>query len=272
MWRKGVLFLLLPTGLLMVGILMTPKMTQPGATEQGYSIAVVYDNYRTKPGLTTGWGFGCVIRTPEKKILFDTGGDSSVLLSNMKMLNINPQSIEIVVISHIHADHLGGLGGFLPKNPRVSVYVPASFPESIKEEIRLFGAECRSVEKAIPIVRNVFSTGEMGTSIKEQSILLDTPKGVIVMTGCAHPGIVNIIKKAKKIRPDKQIYLVMGGFHLGGVSDSKLRSIIREFRNLGVRKVGPCHCSGDRCRELFAEEYAGDYVDMGVGRVMAFEG
>jgi len=111
----------------------------------------------------------------------------------------------------------------------------------------------------------------MGTSIKEQSILLDTPKGVIVMTGCAHPGIVNIIKKAKKIRPGKQIYLVMGGFHLGGVSDSKLRSIIKEFRNLGVKKVGPCHCSGDRCRELFAEEYAGDYVDMGVGRVMAFE-
>jgi len=271
MWRKGVLFLLLSTGLLMVGILMTPKMTQPSATEQGYSIAVVYDNYGTRPGLTTGWGFGCVIRTPEKEILFDTGGDSSVLLSNMKMLNINPQSIEIVVISHIHADHLGGLGGFLQKNSRVSVYVPASFPESIKEEIRLFGAECRSVEKAIPIVRNVFSTGEMGTSIKEQSILLDTPKGVIVMTGCAHPGIVNIIKKAKKIRPGKQIYLVMGGFHLGGVSDSKLRSIIKEFRNLGVKKVGPCHCSGDRCRELFAEEYAGDYVDMGVGRVMAFE-
>jgi 7,8-dihydropterin-6-yl-methyl-4-(beta-D-ribofuranosyl)aminobenzene 5'-phosphate synthase len=271
MWRKRISFLLLPTGLLMVGILMTPKTIQPSPTEEGFSIAVVYDNYRARPGLTTGWGFGCVIRTPTKKILFDTGGDSSILLSNMKMLNIGPQNIEIVVISHIHGDHLGGLGGFLEKNSRVTVYVPASFPDSIKEEIRLFGAECRSVEKAIPIVRNVFSTGEMGNWIKEQSIILDTPKGVIVITGCAHPGIVNIIKKAKEILPDKQIHLVMGGFHLGGVSDSKLRSIIKEFRNLGVEKVGPCHCSGDRCRELFAEEYAGDYVDMGVGRVMVFE-
>jgi 7,8-dihydropterin-6-yl-methyl-4-(beta-D-ribofuranosyl)aminobenzene 5'-phosphate synthase len=189
----------------------------------------------------------------------------------MRMMNINPQDIEIVVISHIHGDHLGGLGGFLRINPRVTVYLPASFPSSIKEEVRCFGAECRSVDKAVPIVQHVFSTGEMGTWIKEQSVVLDTRRGIIVITGCAHPGIVNIIKKAKAILPNKPVHLAMGGFHLGGLSDSKLRGIIKEFRNLGVEKAGPCHCSGDRCRELFAEEYDRDYVDMGVGRVMAFE-
>ena len=272
MWSKKVSWLLLPAGLMMMGILMTPKTTEPETTEKGFTIAVVYDNYSFKPGLTTGWGFGCVIRAPTRSVLFDTGGDSSILLSNMKMLNISPQDIEVVVISHIHGDHLGGLGGFLEINPHVTVYVPASFPDSIKREIQLFGAECRGVETAMPILQNVFTTGEMGTWIKEQSLILDNQNGIIVITGCAHPGIVKIIKKTKEIRPNRQIHLVMGGFHLGGVSDSNLRSIIREFRNLGVEKVGPCHCSGDRCRELFAKEYGGDYIDMGVGKVMAFEG
>jgi 7,8-dihydropterin-6-yl-methyl-4-(beta-D-ribofuranosyl)aminobenzene 5'-phosphate synthase len=262
---------LLVIGLLIVGIVIIPEGGKAGPSEDGCFITVVYDNYQVSPGLITGWGFGCVIQTPTRSILFDTGGGSSALLSNMEKLNINPQGIETVVISHIHGDHLGGLGGFLERNGDVKVYVPASFPNSIKEGIQSFGAECPRVGKAMSIVRNAFSTGEMGAWIKEQSLVLDTSEGVIVMTGCAHPGIVNIIRKTKEILPDREISLVMGGFHLGGASDSKLRSIIREFRDLGVQRAGPCHCSGDRCRELFRREYKEDYVEVGVGRRIAFE-
>jgi 7,8-dihydropterin-6-yl-methyl-4-(beta-D-ribofuranosyl)aminobenzene 5'-phosphate synthase len=88
--------------------------------------------------------------------------------------------------------------------------------------------------------------------------------GSIIITGCAHPGMVNIIRKSKELVSGK-IYLVMGGFHLAGTSDSELRKIIKEFKELGVENVGPAHCSGDRTRELFKEEYGEHFYPVGAG-------
>jgi len=234
------------------------------------SITTVYDNYQVDPKLTTSWGFGCIIRTPKKAILFDTGGDSSILLSNMEKMNIDPKDIDVVVISHIHGDHVGGLNGFLERNGKVKVYIPASFPNSWRKKIKSFGTEYQDVKDSVQISDNVYTTGEMGTWIKEQSLVLNGKKGLIVLTGCAHPGVVNIAKKAKQMLADKNIYLVMGGFHLSSASDSKLKSIIKEFRDIGVQKVAPSHCSGDRCREMFREEYKEDYIESGVGKIIIF--
>jgi 7,8-dihydropterin-6-yl-methyl-4-(beta-D-ribofuranosyl)aminobenzene 5'-phosphate synthase len=235
------------------------------------SVSIVYDNYRVNPDLTAGWGFGCVIRTPSKNILFDTGGNSSILLSNMEKMRIDPKDIDIIVISHIHEDHLGGLDGFLERNEDVEVYIPFSFPNSIREKIESYGAEYRDVEASVQVSAKIYTTGEMGTSIKEQSLVLDTKKGLVVITGCAHPGVVNITKKAKQILPNKNIYLLIGGFHLSGASDSELRGIIQEFRDMGVQKIAPSHCSGDRCRELFKEEYEEDYIESGVGKIIMLQ-
>ncbi|GAI55878.1 unnamed protein product, partial [marine sediment metagenome] len=88
---------------------------------------------------------------------------------------------------------------------------------------------------------------------------------------CAHPGVVDIAKRAKQIVPDKNIYLVMGGFHLSGVSDLGLRNIIKGFKEIGVQRVAPSHCSGDRCRELFKEEYKEDYIESGVGKIIIIQ-
>ena len=234
------------------------------------SITTVYDNYQVDPKLTTSWGFGCIIRTPKKAILFDTGGDSSILLSNMEKMNIDPKDIDVVVISHIHGDHVGGLNGFLERNGKVKVYIPASFPNSWRKKMKSFGTEYQDVKDSVQISDNVYTTGEMGTWIKEQSLVLNGKEGLIVLTGCAHPGVVNIAKKAKQMLADKNIYLVMGGFHLSSASDSKLKSIIKEFRDIGVQKVAPSHCSGDRCREMFREEYKEDYIESGVGKIIIF--
>lgn len=235
-------------------------------TEGKTSITIVYDNYQISPELKTAWGFGCVINTPDIDILFDTGGDSNTLLSNMEKMNINPVDIDIVIISHIHGDHIGGLEGFLKKNSNVKVYIPASFPDSIKGSIISLGAEYVVISEAGEICRDIYTTGEMGETIKEQSLILNTEKGIVVITGCAHPGIVEIVKRAKEIVPGRNIYLVMGGFHLGSASDRKLKGIIESFRELGVEKVAPSHCSGNRCRELFKEEYKSDYIDSGAGK------
>lgn len=248
-----------------------PEKEEPVAapTEGEFTIIAVYDNYQVKSGLTTAWGFGCVIRTAEKGILFDTGGDSSILLGNMEKMGINPEDIDIVVISHIHGDHVGGLDGFLERNGKVKVYIPASFPDSLREKIKSRGAEYQYVTGSMKICDGVYSTGEMGTSIKEQSLVLNAREGLVVITGCAHPGVVNIAEKASQMLPDKSIYLVMGGFHLSGASDSQLRGIIDGFRDLGVQKAAPSHCSGDRCRELFRQEYGENYVEGGAGKTIA---
>jgi 7,8-dihydropterin-6-yl-methyl-4-(beta-D-ribofuranosyl)aminobenzene 5'-phosphate synthase len=98
-------------------------------------------------------------------------------------------------------------------------------------------------------------------------LVIDTSKGLVVITGCAHPGIVNIVRKAKEYL-NEDVYMVIGGFHLGGANDRALRGIINDFRTLDVKKAGPCHCSGDRCRQLFKEEYGDDFIEVGVGMVI----
>jgi 7,8-dihydropterin-6-yl-methyl-4-(beta-D-ribofuranosyl)aminobenzene 5'-phosphate synthase len=231
------------------------------------TLITIYDNYQFDSELKTGWGFGCVIKTNDKNILFDTGSDSETLLSNMEKLKIKPEEIDIVVLSHIHGDHVGGLSGFLEKNSNVSVFVPSSFSKSFKNEIKETGAMVVEISKEKQIEEGIYSTGELGTWIKEQSLFVNTNKGLIVITGCAHPGIVNIIKKVKELT-GQEIYLVIGGFHLTGTDDSELKSIINSFRELDIKKVAPCHCSGDRCRELFKEEYKDDFIANGVGKII----
>jgi len=231
------------------------------------SLITVYDNYDFKENLKTNWGFSCVIKTAEKIVLFDTGGDAQTLLGNMNKMGIEPGEIDLVVLSHIHGDHVGGLSGFLEKNHQVKVYGPKSFPSSFREEVKASGADFVDVDGAIKIEEGVYSTGELGTGIKEQSLILDTEKGLIVVTGCSHPGIVRIVEEAKK-QHGKNIYLVIGGWHLGGASDNELQEIINSFRKLGVKQVAPCHCSGDRTRELFKEEYGDNFITNGVGKII----
>ncbi|RLF34912.1 MAG: MBL fold metallo-hydrolase [Thermoplasmata archaeon] len=231
------------------------------------SITTIYDNYQYNPGLKTGWGFSCLVKTENITLLFDTGGDSETLLSNMEKLKILPSEVDIIVLSHIHGDHTGGLKGFLEKNSKVKVYLPKSFPSSFKTDVESEGATAIDVHEPIEIEKGTYTTGELGVLIKEQSLIINTEKGIIVITGCAHPGIVNIVRKAKEIT-NENIYLVLGGFHLGGVSDSNLKIIIADFRKLGVEKVAPCHCSGDRCRELFKEEYKDNFISNGVGKII----
>jgi len=183
----------------------------------------------------------------------------------MEKLGMNSKEINVVVLSHIHGDHTGGLTGILKVNSDVTIYIPESFPSDFKNEIKLYGATFIDVSDPTKIFDGVYTTGEMGTWIKEQSLIIKTEKGLVVITGCAHPGIVGIVKKAKEITKE-EVYFVTGGFHLSGTSDADLRQIINSFRELGVKKVAPCHCSGDRCRELFKEEYKDDFIEVGVGK------
>jgi len=231
------------------------------------TITVVYDNNPYKEGVQTAWGFSCVIAGPEKTILFDTGGDGSILLGNMERLAIEPNSIDMVVLSHIHGDHTGGLNSFLEKNPEVTVYLPKSFPEKFKDNAQGYGAKIIEVEQHCKICESVYSTGQLGKWLKEQSLIVRTDKGLVVITGCAHPGIVKIVNTAKDLLKD-EILLVMGGFHLEWATKGKIKKIVLAFKQMGVRYVGPCHCTGDKARRLFEEHFGKNYINIGAGKVI----
>jgi len=237
------------------------------STQAKITLITVYDNYEHDPELKTGWGFSCLVKVGDKNILFDTGGESSTLLYNMQKLGIDPKTINTIVLSHIHGDHTGGLSGILEINSNLDVCLLSSFPDDFKNKVKSYKANVVEVAGPVKISESVSTTGELGTWIKEQALIVKTEKGLVVITGCAHPGIVEMLREAKKITTE-EIYLVLGGFHLGGVGDSKLREIIKSFRELGVKKAAPCHCSGDKTRELFKEEYKEDFIANGVGMVI----
>jgi len=231
------------------------------------TIAIVYDNNPYAPGLKTSWGFACLVETGEATILFDTGGDAPTLLANMAALDIDPLSIEIVVLSHVHGDHTGGLMGLLERNARPTVYLPRSFSDRFKARVKAAGATVVEVDGPLEIAPGLWSTGEMGTGIREQALAVRTAEGLVVITGCAHPGVEKIVARAREVGQG-EVNLVVGGFHLGGASRNRIKSIIAEFRRLGVQRVAPCHCTGERATAMFAQEYGEAFIRCGVGRVI----
>ncbi len=242
----------------------TRAVSTPGVND--LAITVTYDNNPCKQGLETAWGFSATFTGTEKTILLDTGGGRS-LLDNMEKSAIEPDSIDIVVLSHIHGDHTGGLGGFLEKNPNVIIYLPKSFPKRLKDNARDYGAKIVEVNESLKICENVYSTGQLGKWIKEQTLIIRTDNGLLVISGCAHPGILNIVNAAKDLIKD-DILLVMGGFHLEWATKGRIEKIISAFKQLGVRYVGPCHGSGDKARSLFEKHFGKNYINVGAGRVI----
>jgi 7,8-dihydropterin-6-yl-methyl-4-(beta-D-ribofuranosyl)aminobenzene 5'-phosphate synthase len=241
------------------------KITAGAAKADSVKITVLYDNYVYSPGTKADWGFSCLIEGLEKTILFDTGGNGEILLSNVDSLHIDLHRVEQLVLSHNHGDHTGGLKAVLAINPLVKVFIPLSFPEDFGKTYHI--QTLNRVDRPCEICRDVFLTGEMGTQIKEQSLIIDTKKGLVIIAGCAHQGIVAILRKALSI-VDRDIYLVMGGFHLLRSSDTDVHAIIREFKTLGVQNCGGTHCTGDEQIQMFRSAYGENYISMGTGRIL----
>jgi len=251
-------------------ILLCNGLLVPGAGAHDLDLTVLYDNNPHNEKLETRWGFSCLVEGSEKTILFDVGGEGSVLLENMEKLKIDPKEIDMIVLSHIHHDHIGGLSPFLEENPSVTVYMPISFGKGVKEEVKRAGAKLVEVRGPREICKDVYSTGELGGWLKEQSLAVRTAKGLVVITGCAHPGIVDVVKEAKGMLKT-EVYLLIGGFHLGGMSSPRIEEIVNGMKREGVKKVAPCHCSGDLARKLFEEAYGENFILAGVGKRIKVE-
>jgi 7,8-dihydropterin-6-yl-methyl-4-(beta-D-ribofuranosyl)aminobenzene 5'-phosphate synthase len=123
------------------------------------------------------------------------------------------------------------------------------------------------VTPRLSISEDIFTTGEMGHNIPEQALVIKTDQGLLVITGCAHPGIVEILARVRE-QFDEPVHLVLGGFHLRSKSKVEIDSILRDLRRLGIEKVGPCHCSGDLAIAMFAAEYRENFTQVGVGKIL----
>lgn len=232
----------------------------------------IYDNVSLKRGIIPGWGFSALLSGPGFELLFDTGADVKILKDNMELLEVSPNSLDGIFLSHPHCDHVGGLSAILRKNPDLKVYLTEAFPGVLKDKIKDYGAKLVELNEPGEILPNVHSTGEIkgdyrGNDLPEQSLIISTGNGPVVVSGCAHPGISVIVKKASEIMAEPP-YLVAGGFHLGSSEAGQIRNVIEEFQSQSVEKLAPTHCTGDRATAMMQEAYGDDYLKLGAGQVI----
>jgi len=206
-------------------------------------ITIIYDNETLRKDLKADWGFSCLVEAKGRKILFDTGANGEILLSNMQKLGIEPKQIQDVFISHAHFDHIGGLSSFLSQNRNVTVWVPPSFRMKITGKI----VEVRNPMK---LYNGIHSTGELDGI--EQSLCIETKKGIVIIVGCSHPRIEHILKVSSQFG---RVYGIIGGLH--GTRPSSLRSLTL---------ICPAHCTQYKAeiKSLYPEKY----VEGGAGKVI----
>jgi 7,8-dihydropterin-6-yl-methyl-4-(beta-D-ribofuranosyl)aminobenzene 5'-phosphate synthase len=231
-------------------------------------IKIVFDNNNLNENFIPGWGFSCLI---DNTVLFDTGEKPEYLFENMENLDIDISKIAKVIISHDHWDHTGGLWGLLEKRKGIDVYGCPNFSEQIKKKITLLGGNLILKEELTEIKDGIFTTGEIAGKYKdsyiaEQSLLIKRKEGIIIITGCSHPGIITIIKEIKNDFPKEKISLVFGGFHLMDKDNREVEFIVEKMKELEVEKVGPTHCSGYEAQMLFKKAYKGNFIEIAAGK------
>ena len=262
-------------------------------------ITVLYDAFGRDPAMQKDWGYAALVEYGGKRILFDTGNDPDILARNAKAKGIDLSALDFVVMSHRHGDHMGGLAYLLNVNPNVKIFAPkegfgvygADLPSTFYRrdtalppderyfdgappETMRFGAAWpkanfqlidRTTEIAPGIHLVSLTSDKPGTlELRELSLAIDTPDGMIVVVGCSHPGIDKIVEAAAKINP--HIQLVAGGFHLVVAKDEEIVRISSTLRDtLKVSYVAPGHCTGEPTFAALRKAFGDHYLYAGLG-------
>ncbi|HDN97809.1 MAG TPA: MBL fold metallo-hydrolase [bacterium] len=210
-------------------------------------ITIIYDNTAFRKDLNADWGFSALVEAKGRKILFDTGANGRILISNMEKLKVEPKEIEDVFISHLHWDHTGGLSSFLKLNKKVKLWVPSHFPEAKDAE------EVIEVKKPTKLYEGIYSTGELDGI--EESLCVETEKGIVIIAGCSHPQMEHILKVASQFG---KVYGIIGGLHATEPESLKELDLIC-----------PTHCTQYKLeiKSLYPEKY----IEGGAGKIIEIE-
>lgn len=275
----------------------TSQMEKPKS-----QITVIYDAFGKDPAMKKDWGYAALVEIGGKRILFDTGNDAETFNQNIKAKGIDLTKLDFVVMSHRHSDHMAGLGQVLAANPKVKIYGPkegfgiygASLPSSFYRKNEALPAEMRYYDGKPPEVMKfgaawananfepIDKTTEVAPGIwlialvsdatgtkelKELSLAIDTPDGIVLVVGCSHPGIENIVQAASKI--NKKIHLIAGGFHLVVAPDDVIAKVATSLHDTyQVENIAPGHCTGEPTFAALRQAFGNHYLYAGLGTVL----
>ncbi len=288
--------------LLLVGYATNTSATSASVGPASAQITVLYDAFGQTSAMQKDWGYAVLVEYGGKRILFDTGNNPDILAQNANAKDIDLSKLDFVVMSHRHGDHMGGLAYLLRVNPKVTIYAPkeafgvygADLPStfyrkdpSLPLEQRYYngsppevmrfgpawpGANFQLVDKNTEITPDIhlitLISDKPGTlELRELSLAISTPSGMVIVVGCAHPGIDKFVESASAINP--RIHLVVGGFHLVVASDPDIEKIVTTLHDrFKVEYVAPGHCTGEPAFTALKKAFGDHYLYAGLGTTL----
>ena len=286
-----------------LGFLTTLTLAPSFASQPGNQITILYDAFGTDPAMTKDWGFSALVEVAGKRILFDTGDNAEIFAANVKAKGVDLSKLDFVILSHRHSDHIAGLSYVLSVNPTVKIYAPkegfgifgSSLPSSFYRkddslpadmryydgkppEVMKFGAAWanahfelidQTTEIAPGITLIALISDLPGTrELKELSLAVNGPDGLILVVGCSHPGIERIVEAAAAINP--KIHLIAGGFHMVVAPDEAITKVVAALKDrFKVESIAPGHCTGEPTFAALKKAFGDKYLYAGLGTSIA---
>jgi len=305
-WGRSMILRSLGTFSFCLTVLMMPVLSNAQGVVSGSGpenrITILYDAFGKDASMRKDWGFSALVEVAGKRILFDTGDNRDIFAANVKAKNVDLTKLDFVVLSHRHGDHMAGLAHVLSVNPTVKIYAPkegfgifgSSLPssfyrkaEALPPDMRYFdgtppevmtfgsawqGANFELIDKTTEIAPGItlialVSEAPGTRELKELSLAINTPDGIVLVVGCSHPGIDKIVEAAANINP--KIHLVAGGFHLVVASDDAISKIVATLKDtFKVENIAPGHCTGEPTFAALKQAFGDRYTYAGVGTAL----
>jgi len=269
-------------------------------------ITILVDNTTSKQNLLTEHGLSLWIEYGDKHILFDAG-QSDILFHNAEILGVDLTRTDVIILSHGHYDHTGGLCAVLELAPRSVIYI---HPGTIKPKYSCKELKVRSIgmpeaakqaiknhnvvwtEKPVQLCKGVTLTGQIprrncfedvggaffvdenchkkDSLLDDQAIFFETKQGLVVLLGCAHAGVVNTLDYVIKLTNRRNIYAIIGGMHLINANLTRIKNTIEAFKKYDIQKIMPLHCTGQEAAEKIKKTFGEKYVSSEAGAQIVF--
>lgn len=287
-----------------VALSLLPAAHTPdlGLNPPANRVTILYDAFGKSARMKKDWGYSAFIEHGGRRILFDTGNDPEVFAANVRAAGVDLASLDFVVISHRHLDHTAGLAHLLHVNPGVKIIAPREAfgvfgsalasgfyrrQESLPADMRYYDGHPDdtlefgtawptgnfvTVDSTVQVAPGVhvvsLVSDAVGTKeLRELSLALETPRGMVVVAGCSHPGIDRIVAAATGVEP--RVHMVFGGFHLPTARDEEIARIAASLHGTyKVERVAPGHCTGEPAFYHFRSIWKDRYIYAGVGSVV----
>ena len=262
------------TFLRLAALMLLPGLTTSAAVESmkesvlpgenSVHVTIIYDNYQADARLQNDWGFACLVEYRGNRLLFDAGRNADIYKKNVRLLEIRPEEIPSLFISHEHGDHTAGIPWITETNPSVNCYLPSAYAAQLKANDML-PPHSMGIAEPTHLYGPFYSTGDHFKAFREQGLVIKTGNGGVLITGCGHPGVVEMVKLAEE-ELGIEIGTVIGGLHLMQADESRLEEIAASLKKMGVRQICPTHCTGDGAIAFLKKAFGEGYIEGGTGQ------